>query len=440
MIRQIGCALACAALLSCVGAPARSEFDEARPPRPREERAAPADDEAALARETRLDLVIRLARTRNPELAEAHERTEAGVERARSLGHWPDPTVSYQLWQQPLARPVSFGDANMHMLSVRQTIPAPGSAGARARGALEEAKIAGQASQRQEQNITAQARRVYAEYYAADREKVVHLSHVTLASELVDLTRAHYAAHRGTQQDVLRLLVALSQLHSDIAIIDQRLATSRAQLNALMGRPIDAPLGPPAEIDLSRGTPTLEALEKDIRARRPELVSAAIATRRAETQLEEARSRAKWPELTVGVDYMLMPNGPDHHNYGAMVGMSVPWLNPAHAEETRAAEYMLAAERRGALAAENRILAELRDASARLEAARRTLTIVDNDLLPQAQASFEAARAVYISGASDTLGLIDALRSYLDVRLERTRAIARVEESLADLELAGGAP
>jgi len=427
---------------ACGIGPTKSQYDEAaRAAEPaRFARAAPAadDDERSLARETRLDVVVRIARARNPDLAEARERVSSGVERARSLSHWPDPQVSYQLWQQPLARPVSLGDANMHMFSVRQTIPAPGSVDARSRAALEDAKVLGQSRAAREQDVASEARRAFAAYYEADREKVLHLAHVALASELVELTRANYAAGRRTQQDVVRLMVELSKLHTDIATIDQRIASVRARLNALMGRAAEAPLGPPAEIDLAGPTPTVAELEHGLRARRPELVAAANAARRAEAELDGAKSRGRWPELMVGVDYMLMPMGPDRHNYGAMLGMTVPWLNPAHRDEVRASEHALLAEKQSITSIETAIVAQLHDAAARVEAARRTLVVFDRDLLPQARANLESARAGYVTGATDTVGLVDALRSYIDVRLERTRAVARLETSVADIERAGG--
>lgn len=427
---------------ACSSGPPRSQYDEASrdaEPYRRSVEAPPlGDDEASLARETRLDVVVRIARAKNPDVSVARERVEAGVERARSLAHWPDPQVTYRLWQQPMARPLSFADANMHMIGIQQTIPAPGSVDARARAALEDAKVAGQTRQAREQDVASQARRAFAGYYAADREKVIRLAQLALASELVDLARANYGAGKGTQQDVLRLLVELSKLHGEIATVDQRVLSARAELNAVMGRAADAPLGPPAEIDAARSVRSIADLEKEIARRRPELVSAAIATRRAEAQLDDAKSRARWPEFMVGVDYMFMPMGPDQHNYGAMLGMTVPWLNPAHAEEVRAAEHGVAAERRTISSIETTVLAQLRDAAARVEAARRTLAIMDRDLVPQARANMEAARAGYVTGATDSLAVLDAFRSWLDVQVERARAASRFEASVADLERAGG--
>jgi outer membrane protein TolC len=60
--------------------------------------------------------------------------------------------------------------------------------------------------------------------------------------------------------------------------------------------------------------------------------------------------------------------------------------------------------------------------------------------LPQARHSFDSARALYRGTQGDALGMLDALRSLVDVRLERERARARVEAALADVERAIGGP
>jgi outer membrane protein TolC len=81
---------------------------------------------------------------------------------------------------------------------------------------------------------------------------------------------------------------------------------------------------------------------------------------------------------------------------------------------------------------------ELRDAAARVESARESFSIIDQDLLVQARRNFEATQSAYSAGQGDAIGLIDALRSYLQVRIERVRALAELASSEADLQRAAG--
>jgi outer membrane protein TolC len=140
----------------------------------------------------------------------------------------------------------------------------------------------------------------------------------------------------------------------------------------------------------------------------------------------------------VGVQYMYMPPEEDPHNYGVMFSMSLPWLNPRYGEEVRAAEATLAAERNALSEVRNAARYELYAAIERLRASQESYAIIERDLLPQAQRSFDAARAVYRGGQGDSLALFDALRSLLDVRIERERALARLDSAVADVERAVG--
>ena len=64
--------------------------------------------------------------------------------------------------------------------------------------------------------------------------------------------------------------------------------------------------------------------------------------------------------------------------------------------------------------------------------------IIDQDLLAQAKRSLEATQAGYAAGQGDAVALLDALRTYLQVRIERVQALAALASSQADLERAAG--
>lgn len=443
------CAFFALALASsgCLTGRARADYDELsrRLDRaPPDERARPApppsDDDAALAQSADLDRILAVALARNPDLDEARERVRAALARVPASARLPDLELKYEEWAVPLSRPYDLSQAQTIMLGLRQSFPAPGALPARARQSLEDARIAGDTQRGRQLDVAQQVRHAYYDYYRADREYKVHLEHVELAGHVVELAREHYQAGRGSQQDVLRAIVELSRLHEDIATIEQQVSSSRALLNALMARPLDAALGPPPELEPAAITVRVAELDQ-LLAQRPELASAERVVARSQAALDGARSSANWPAFMLGADYWYMPTAVapvSPHAYSAMVSLTLPWLNPAHREEVRAAEHALAADRRALESVRNTTAFQARDAAAKLEAARVSYRIIDRDLLPQAQASFEAARAAYVAGSGDALALIDALRSFLQVRLDRYGALARLQSSLADLERAVG--
>ena len=205
-----------------------------------------------------------------------------------------------------------------------------------------------------------------------------------------------------------------------------------------MDRPSDAPLGPPEDLSVAPTT-DIAALEKGIDTHRPEVVAAAHGVRRSEALLDGARRSARFPNLMVGLDYWYMPMFPDfQHAYGAMVAINLPWLSGRHGAEEREAEETVVAERHALESTKNTVRYQLRDAAARVDSARQSFTIIDQDLLAQAKRSLEATQAAYATGQGDAIGLLDALRSYLQVRIERVRALAELASSEADLERAAG--
>jgi outer membrane protein TolC len=122
-----------------------------------------------------------------------------------------------------------------------------------------------------------------------------------------------------------------------------------------------------------------------------------------------------------------------------MVSINLPWLNPQHREQVRAQEHEVAAEKRMVDSARITVRYQIRDAYARHEAALQSFRIIDRALLPQAGQSFEAAQSTYSVGGGDAFGLLDALRSLLEVRLDHVRALVDLGVSTGELERAASA-
>jgi cobalt-zinc-cadmium efflux system outer membrane protein len=406
--------------------------------------AQPANDtleriDNELAQETRLASVERVALARQPALAEAQARSAAVAERASGAERLPDPEFKYEQWAVPIKRPYDLGRADMLMFGLRQAFPAPGARAARGRVVEEEVRIASHQRETLERDLLLQVRRAFFDYYAADRALRVHLEHVGVAEQIVQQVRSSYEIGRGNQQDVLKVLVELSRLHNDLAEIRQQRESNRLMLNSLMGRAPDAPLGPPAEIERSQSVPAITRLDEERSRSRPELAAAQRTLRRSEAALEAARISARRPSFMVGADYWLMPTQDMPHAYGAMVTMSLPWLNPGRRADVREAEQQVAAERHAAQAIENVTAFELYDAMARLEAANTSLDLIESSVLPQAEKSLDATKAAFGVGQGSLLSLLDALRSYFQIRLEQSRAVSRVMAQLASVEFASGA-
>jgi outer membrane protein, heavy metal efflux system len=426
-------------LTSLLGSRARAQLDrEGGTSTSSSRHSMPAADDAELERTAKLQTISRIALERNRDVDENQARAAAAEARGRAASRLPDLELKYEQWGVPLSRPYALDSAQTLMLGVRQTFPAWGTLDARGRAGAEEAGGARDMSRARRQEVAAQVRRTYATYYRADQELQLHLDHARLTSRVLELARLNQRTGHGSLQDVLRLELEMTRVHTDLARIERERRSSRALLNALMDRPPEAPLGPPEDLAVVPAA-EIATLERDIDANRPEIGAAARAVRRSAALLDGARSAARFPNVMVALDYWYMPTFPDTHQaYGAMVGINLPWLSGRHRDEEREAEQTLRAEQDALESTQNAVRYELHDAAARLESARQSFTIIDQELLAQARRSLEATQAEYVAGRGDAVGLLDALRSYLQVRIERVRALAELASSQADLERAAG--
>jgi outer membrane protein TolC len=384
-----------------------------------------------------LEAAVAAALDRNPDLAAARERAGAAGAMARAAGRLPPLEIQAQLWQQPLDEPFDLEAGGMWMLGVRQMIPAPGSLSLRERAGRENAAARDADAEARRLDLVAQVRRAFAAYAHAAREEAIHRQHLVLNERLVDLARLRFEAATLSKRDLLRTGFELSRLHADISSVAQRMRASAALLTRLMAADPAVPLPAPEQRAPDLSVPDLAALEP-LSGEVPPVTAAAREVAAAEGSLAAARREAAWPDLMVGADYGYMPMD-STQNYTLMLGIPLPWLSGGRRDAVAAAERSLAAARHSAASARDEARYAVREASARVDAARDALQILDRDLVPQAQRSAEQAETDLRTGRGEAMSVLEAFHTLLTVRLERSRALLGLEEARADLDRAAGA-
>ena len=83
---------------------------------------------------------------------------------------------------------------------------------------------------------------------------------------------------------------------------------------------------------------------------------------------------------------------------------------------------------------------DLRNAYATATTAYRQAVFIRDQLLPAAQEQYEIAFKTYTLGGSSALEVIDAQRTLLDARDQYATALGALNDAIADLERAVGAP
>lgn len=381
-------------------------------------------------------LVSRLAIQRNPRLREALARAEAARESIDAAGSFDAPLLKFEAEEIPRGRPFSLGTNRGNMLGMQQTVPFPGIRDLRVEAASRDAASMVEMYATEERDIAAMSRRALSMYYMATRELEIVRQHIEILSEFERIADSRYRTGSAQQQDLIKPQVEIVDLQNEALSLDQRIGSARSEINALLNRPADAPLGPPAEVAVPPGELDGSALAREAMESRPEVRAAALRLEASRVMLRLAEKETRSPMFMFEAKYVQMPYEEDA--WSGMIGMTLPWLTDKYTAEVRRMKQLVRADELAIEVLKTRIQAEVRDAFLRVDAAARSLKIFDDELLPKTEQAVEVTRVNYEKDRAMFLDLLDAERSLRDVRLRRYRVLADYATALADLERAVG--
>ncbi len=399
--------------------------------------APPTDAELAgpLARTS----LVRAAIARNPGVRAAQARAGATRSAADALGRLPPPELMLQVWQVPLARPYAVGDAQMVMVGLQQTFPAPGSQGAREEAKLAESRADEAGALARAREIARDTEHAYADYLQASARHRVHLDHLDVAHKVLDVARARYVA-RGSLSDVTQAEVDLARVQADVVTDANLVLTARARINALLGRDPGAPLGPPGEEEPGLPAWDTATLLAHAREGRPELRAAEAQERSADAEANAADHEAVWPDFTVAALFFAPTYPLPTTGYGVNASMTLPWLWGAARSRADADRKRAAAARVEIEAQRVPIDADVVGAEATAKSAALRLQVLTQRALPASERGLDAARDAYTSDRVDMATLLAAVRAVVDVKMDVADARGSLDHALADLDAAVGAP
>jgi outer membrane protein, heavy metal efflux system len=381
--------------------------------------------------------LLREAIEKNPDLKALRQQIDVARHRPAEERGLSPPVGQAQIWQWPI-NSINPVNTNMYMFMVNQELPGRGKRELRATVAEKDLALAENDVTARTRQIVNEIKQAYAAIFIARKAIDVHLESVDLLRQIADISQAKYATGRISQQDVLKPVLELSKLHTDIVNFDEQANLATARLNVLLDRTPDTPIGPlvdPREETLLPATADLQRLAIE---RQPELQRARLEIDRAEAELAVAKGDYK-PDFSVQGGYMLTPRMTDPWLGSIAVSWpKAPWsrgkLDARVAEQTAAVE----AAKTRARAMENAVRLAVQEAYVRAQAAQERAALLRTTILPQSQQTLEVSRVAYQTDRADFQALIDNERMLLDARLEYFRALSDFSQALADLERAVG--
>jgi outer membrane protein, heavy metal efflux system len=282
-----------------------------------------------------------------------------------------------------------------------------------------------------------QVRRAYFALAAAERRSAETAELRRLAGNARDAARARFEAGDVPRLDVLQAELAAAQAAGEADRAGGLVAGARAELNALLGRPLDSPLAVSTGLDAGTVPDENEAVRLAL-ANSTELAVLDLGIAEQQAQVELARAESV-RDLTA--DAGVLHDAPPDFLWGwrAALTFTIPIFSRGR-EQVRLEQATLARLQGERAAAAARLQGEVTAAAAAARTQRQALLRFRDEILPRAAEVESMAEDSYRSGQTSLVSLFQSYQSVRDLRLQAVEAGIAYQNARADLEQAIGAP
>jgi cobalt-zinc-cadmium efflux system outer membrane protein len=372
-----------------------------------------------------LDQMVQEALSQNPDIQAARQRWEAAKAVVPQVQTLPDPKVSVGYLNMAPQKEVMYG--------MSQEVPFPGKL--RLRG-----EIASRDAERLEQDylstqlaIVAQLKELFYDlHFVHDSINIVSKNKLLLEG-FEQTATARYSVGQTAQQDVLRAQTEISRLLARLATLEQRRQSLHADINRLLNRLPNDPLGPPQDMrftPLHHSPDELNALLDQVS---PLMHSQQKALERGDRTVALAK-REYYPDFELDArglhDTFMRTDG-----YQVMLNVKVPlYYATKQREGVREAVAGREASFQDLQSLRQELLARIKDNLAQAERSERLVKLLQDAIIPQSQLTLTSAQASYAVGKVDFLTLLNSLLTLQENELEYHSELAEHEKALARLE------
>ena len=387
------------------------------------------------AQELKLEDLLSEALERNPEIIAAQKKVEAARQRPSQAGSLPDPTFSpgwsgsgYPLPGAGLGRePMS----NIGF-SVSQEVPYPGKRRLRSNIARKEAEVEFEELRLAQFSVSSRVQQAFFRLQHSYVAREVLERNRQLLKSLLSVTEARYSAGKAAQQDVFKAQVQLSLIEAKIIQLDREQRLRDAEINSLLNRPPETPVGKPGEPHVKPMTKTLAELQAAARENAPARLRDQKMTERAELAVNLAR-KDYYPDYSVTGGYYNQGGMPATYLFRADIKIPLYFKARQRAALTEQAEVL--SEARHLYDATGRSLDfRIADDYSMAEASLQLMNLYLKTAMPQALLTVDSSLASYETGAVDFLSVLNNYTAALDYEMDYHEEMLNYHLALTRLE------
>jgi outer membrane protein, heavy metal efflux system len=392
--------------------------------------------------ELSVEALVEQVLTRNPSLAQMVAAWQAASARYPQVTSLDDPTFAATIGPGTIApddRSVEFA----YRLEISQKLPFPGKLRLRGENALAEASAAGGDVQDMRLQLVESARTAFYDYYLVDRALAISDDSLRLLGDFRKNAQTRYRTGLVPEQDVLQADVEIGKEQDRRLELEQMRQVTVARINTLMHLPPDSSLGPPPkEVQVKNEMPDAQTLRATALARRPDLQALADRIAAEEASLDLARKEF-YPDFEPFFMYdRFMGNTSGNRDLATMVGLrlNLPVRRARRNAAVEEAEARLAQRRAELAKLTDQANFQIDQAYQEVREAAETVRLYETKILKDAKENIEAARPAYVTGLIPASNLVEAERTFVELKDRYFQAVADYFRRRAALDRAVATP
>jgi outer membrane protein TolC len=397
--------------------------------------------QAQSANYPQLEEYLQIAIDQNPELQSLRYLVEAEREKAREMSALPDPELNINYDFNPMMSEFQLGRFSF---SAMQMFPWFGTLNA-LRDAQTYSAEARQASLDGRQlKLLRDIQIIW--FSIAEVKQQIQIAEQTLnlVSDLEQLVEIRYETARTGQADILRIQMEKQRIRNRIENLQDKLLPLTSSFNAFLNR------NPDEEVNTAepRRKPELQLTQDEITSlaisENPEFETLSFSKSALEQQARTAELMGR-PSFGIGLEIMGRDFGPMSMNPDAtesFIGMATIRL-PIYRTRIRSQKQQITNRIQSVdmerVQTENRLTSDLEEATENFRSSLRTITLLDQELIPRARQVLDILTEEYTAGNARFDELLQIQRELLDLEFERIEAVVDQNKAMARIEeLIGG--
>ena len=402
-----------------------------------------AQAERPVSADPSLPALITSAIANNPELKSSQARWQMYANRAKQAPALDDPMFMFKLQNLVAREPFSFGGSDPQtakVIGISQQLPFWGKRAIKQEAAEYEAESYRWSIEERKLELTRMIKEVWFQIWGVDKKLEVVDKNLRILSDFMTIAESKYSVGQGVQQDIYKAGLEKSKMLDMQISLQQQRKSLEANLNYLLYRPGNTPVGNIADFALPQPVLSAEQLNRIALEKRPQIKSLTMLASKGQASHRLAQKEF-YPDFNLSFEYMFREaamGDPGYNMFSAGVTFNLPFQQ----ERRRAmlaessSEVSMAAEELNSL--KNTISFAINDALAQLERRRKLVELYRGGIIPQAEQSLESAVISYRVNKVDFLTLLDGRMTLFNYERELYESQAEYMMGMARLEAAVG--